>query len=387
MTSENRGSTECRWGIASSAVCVALLLSGVAPGIGCGNAGSSATTSASSTTGAGGQGGAPPAAPYSIHALASERIGSDSAKPNFQKATAAIDLKDGPFASVTLHVSLTSACYPFDNWKTDKPPAGQNWPADCDAFDRNFETALYPAGGTDGATGIELVRAITPFGGPMEITEDITDVANGLPGQHVISVVIPTYSDGAGKVSGSNGGWNVTVDIDVVPGPAPRNVLAVVPLYYDSDTLPAGPGPLAFTAPDGVASGHVDYRVTGHGGPNTGPGCIGPAEEFCKRDHHISVDGSEIAVVQPWRTDCAKNCTPTTYTGFQNPLTYCLQNPCGDMNSVKASRANWCPGTETPPLSWDVPATPGQHSFEWSIPKLLDGGQWRVSATYFAYGP
>lgn len=353
------------------------------------SSGASTTAGATSATssGTGGAGGAPPAAPYTLHALADARITSDSSQPNFQKVTADVDFANGPFEKVTLHVSVRSTCYPFDNWKSDPPPSGQSWPADCDAFDRNFETALYPAGAAPGTTGVELVRAITPFGGPLAIDEDITDVANGLPGPHRLEVTIPTYSDGAGKVSGSNGGWNVTADIDVVPGTPPRNVLAVVPLYYDSDTLPAGPGPLPFEAPEGVVSGHVDYRVTGHGGPNTGPGCIGPAEEFCKRDHDISVDGQVVAVTQPWRTDCVKNCTLTTYGGFSQPITYCLENPCGDPSSVKAPRANWCPGTETPPITYDVPATPGAHSFQFAIPKMLDGGQWRVSATYFAYGP
>jgi hypothetical protein len=346
---------------------------------------SGGTTSGATTSS--GAGGAPPAAPYTIHALDDVRIGSDSSQPNFQKATADIDLANGPFSSVILHLKLRSTCYPFDNWKTDKPPAGQNWPADCDAFDRNFETSLASPEAAPDAPRVELVRAITPFGGPLQIDEDVTDVANGLPGKRRLEVDITTWSDGAGKVSGSNGGWNVTADLEVVPGPAPHAVLAVVPIYYDSDKLPAGPGPLAFDVPDGAASGRIDYRVTGHGGPNTGPGCIGPAEEFCKRDHHISIDGQEVAVIQPWRTDCAKNCTPATYSGFSQPLTYCLENPCGDQNSVKAPRANWCPGTETPPLAFDVPPTPGAHTFQFAIPKMLDGGEWRVSATYLAFGP
>jgi Peptide-N-glycosidase F, C terminal len=357
----------------------------------CGSTNDTASTGATSTASVGvsagsGTGGSLPAAPISLHPIKDARIGSNSSVRNFQHATAEIDFEGGPYASATLHVQLKSTCYPFDNWKNDPPPANQNWPADCDAFDRNFETSLYPEG-DDKAIGVELVRAITPFGGPLDITEDITDVANGMPGVHQIRVEIPSYSDGAGIVSGSNGGWNVTVDVDLVPGTAPHNVLAVIPLYYDSDTSPNGPGPLAFDAPDGVTAGHVEYRATGHGGATGTAGCIGPAEEFCKRDHHISVDGAEVAVVQPWRADCAKNCTVTTYSNTSKPFQYCLENPCGDMNSVKASRANWCPGTETPPLQWDVPKAAGAHSFQWTIPKLASGGQWRISATYFAYGP
>ena len=352
---------------------------------GCGSGGDTDGGSSASSTGS----GQPQvAAPYTLDALSDVRISSHSEDANYQRADADVDFHDGPFESVTLHVKLTSPCFPFDKWKDDPPPSGQNWPADCDAFDRNFETSLdLPVADAPGV-GLELVRAITPFGGPLEITEDITDVANGLPGAHKLSVTIPTYSDGEGKVSGSNGSWNVSVSVDVVPGTAPRNVLAVVPLYYGSNTDPAGPGELAFDAPAGVASGRVDYRATGHGGGAQTAGCIGPAEEFCKRVHHISVDGAEIDTPSPWRIDCKDNCTAATYDGFTQPLSYCAENPCGDKNSVKAPRANWCPGTETPAMSWDVPAVAGPHSFSFAIPNLVvDGGQWRVSATYFAFGP
>jgi hypothetical protein len=370
------------WNFVSATALALLAVSGGAAACGGDGTGGSASTS----SGAGGTGGMP-AAPYTIEALDAARITSDSSMPNYQKATADIELKDGPFASVTLHVTLASTCYPFDGWKSDPPPAGQNWPADCDAFDRNFETSLHDPAADPAAPGVELVRAITPFGGPMQIDEDITDYANGLQGKRRLEVVIPTYSDGAGQVSGSNGGWNVTVSLDVVPGTPPRDVLSVEPLYYASDTDPAGPGPLTFHVPEGTASGRIDYRATGHGGAQGDSACIGPAEEFCKREHHISVDGAEVQVVTPWRTDCKDHCTLMTYSGFSQPFQYCAENPCGAIQSVKAPRANWCPGTETAPFQWDMPTTAGAHTFAFAIPALAMGGNWEVSATYIAYGP
>ncbi len=154
----------------------------------------------------------PPAMPYVITAFDDTRISSDGAAPNFQTVRTNIDLRDGPFASATLIVDLRSTCFPFEN--RAKPPAGQRWPADCDAFDRNFEITL--------DKDLELMRAITPFGGPQHLEIDITDVANGLPGAHALSTHITTYSDAAGMVSGSAGGWNVTVKVDVTPGEPPR---------------------------------------------------------------------------------------------------------------------------------------------------------------------
>ena len=62
--------------------------------------------------------------------------------PNFQKALAQIDWGDAPKAKATLHVELTSTCHPFTGWETNPPPTGENWPADCDAFNWNFEFVL-----------------------------------------------------------------------------------------------------------------------------------------------------------------------------------------------------------------------------------------------------
>src|SRR5207302_7962841 len=76
------------------------------------------------------------AQPYRLTPFANARINSQSSQPNFQRADAGVDFHDGPFSEVRLLVDLTSTCYPFDGWKNDPPPAGQNWPADCDAFDR-----------------------------------------------------------------------------------------------------------------------------------------------------------------------------------------------------------------------------------------------------------
>src|SRR5688500_4973109 len=139
-------------------------------------------------------------AAYAVPVFDAVRISSDAAQTNFQQAAAEFDFGTGPFTKVTLVVDLGTTCYPFDSWKDNPPPAGQNWPADCDAFDRNFELSLDPpADEKIGPPALELVRAITPFGGPLHLEVDVTDVANGRPGKHQLRVVIPTWSDAAGK--------------------------------------------------------------------------------------------------------------------------------------------------------------------------------------------
>ena len=334
---------------------------------------------------------------YTVPLLQKAAIVSDGSKPNFQNATGPVALAEPTFTSVKLVVDLTSACFPFSNWKTDKPPTGQHWPADCDAFDRNFEMSLIdPSVAPDAASAppaIELQRAITPFGGPEHIETDVTDVFNALHGApRTFKVIITTYPDGQGQVSGSAGQWIVDASLDVQPGPAPRNVLAAIPLTYTSVSDGGAAHPLPFTLPEGTTHAKIEYRVTGHGGgDSTGDtACIGPTDEFCKRTHTLTLDGQPLASVQPWRTDCTKNCTHVT--GDPNfPFVgsfYCKQNPCGDPNSVTAPRANWCPGTPTAPLSW-TPTTlnaPGAHELSYTIDKIGPGGSWRVSALVYAYG-
>ncbi|HEV3193881.1 MAG TPA: peptide-N-glycosidase F-related protein [Polyangiaceae bacterium] len=334
-------------------------------------------------------------APYTLQLLKQAAIVSDGSQPNFQNATAPVRLAEPAFASVKLVVDLTSPCFPFSNWKTDRPPAGQNWPSDCDAFDRNFEMSLEDPGakGAGAAAAIELQRAITPFGGPEHVETDVTDVFNGLHGAaRTFKVYLDTHSDSMGQVSGSNGMWRVDAHLDVQPGPAPRHVVAVLPLEYAYVTVGGTAHALPFTLPAGTASAKIEYRVTGHGGGTEGmndPYCIGPNDEFCKRTHTLTLDGAQLAKIQPWRTDCTKNCTMVSNDPSSPFGAYCKENPCGLPASVTAPRANWCPGTPTPPFSWTPAALngPGAHTLSYAIDPIGMGGTWRVSALVYAYGP
>jgi len=328
-------------------------------------------------------------APYTLTPMKRVRINS-TGSVNVRKATADLAFDKGPYAKVVMSVELESSCYPFTKWQSNPPPAGHNWPKDCDAYDRNFSFYLDPPKATGDPPALELQRAITPFGGPMTYDLDITDIANGLPGKHTLKVTISTWSDSKGKVSGAAGGWWVTAKFAFTPGTAPRKVLAVTPLVAHSYKDNAGKKVQAdLTVPAGVKTAKVEYRVTGHGGGTADSACIGHADEFCQRQHHVYVDSKELTdtkdkILAPWRTDCAKGCTLATASFGQ----YCKENPCGSISSVKASRANWCPGAVTPPIIFK-PAdllTAGKHTWGYAIDKVAKGGSWVVSATYFAYG-
>jgi len=229
------------------------------------------------------------------------------------------------------------------------------------------------------------MRAITPFGGPLHLEIDVTDLANARPGPHRLRVVIPTYSDSAGQITGSNGGWWVTVKLDTVPGTPPRDVIAAIPLLDHTYRAGDGEQRVELVVPEGTARGVIEYRVTGHGGaqPDGDKACIGGADEFCQRRHHLLVDDVEIAAPAPWRSDCDALCTLV-----QGPFgDYCAENPGGAITSVRASRANWCPGSLTPPLTYEPAALarPGKHTFAYRIDGVHEKGRWRVSAVYYAY--
>jgi hypothetical protein len=309
---------------------------------------------------------------------------------HFQHAVASVDLGDETLARATLAVSLGSPCFPFEGWTPESIPEGHAYPRLCDGFDRTFTLSLDdPADGADGPPGIELVRAITPFGGPLQFDADITDIANGLPGVHELHVDIQTWGDAAGLVSGSEGEWIVSARIVLEPGPAPRSVIAVVPLVFANQTE-AEPAPLAFTVPEGTGSARLEYRTTGHGGTEVpdDTACIGPAEEFCQRTHALSLDGALLGELLPWRTDCAALCTLTPYEGDSPPIAqYCAENPTGLPASVRAPRANWCPGSVTPPFVFESPelAVPGDHELSIALDTIAGGGLWTTSATYVAF--
>lgn len=327
-----------------------------------------------------------PTGPIERVVLDDVRISSWDTDPNFQNALGTFSFEGGPWAEATLIVELRSPCFPLDWVRTGAGvPDGHNWPEECDAFDRNFEVTLNDPNAEGDPPALELVRAITPFGGPMTIETDITDYANFLTGEQRLRVHITTWSDGAGQVSGAHGGWDVSARVELVPGEPPREVLAIVPL------LNVGHGPIEawpavdFEVPEGTTEARIEYRTTGHGGGSSAgqSACIGPADEFCRRYHHVSIDGRDLGVWQPWRSSCEDLCDLVS-----SPFEHCEQNPCGAIESVRAPRANWCPGDVTGPEIFEDASltTPGTHTFGHLIEGAGEGSYWRTSATYFAWG-
>ncbi|HVJ18694.1 MAG TPA: peptide-N-glycosidase F-related protein [Polyangiaceae bacterium] len=312
------------------------------------------------------------------------RVSSDDQAEYVRNAIAEVDFGADSVSRAVLKVELESPCFPFAGWQELEMPEGHNWPLTCDAFDRLLSVSLdEPAEGSDGPPGLELVRAVTPFGGPLSISSDVTDVVNGLPGTHQLKIAIDTWGDAEGRVTGAKGEWIVSISLELELGAPLRRVLAVRPLFLGSQTEPDSPA-LAFTAPEGASEGRIEYRATGHGLAEDST-CIGPAEEFCSRTHSLLLDGAVLDEFEAWRTDCAAYCTPAHDDTFDRD--YCAENPCGAAQSVRAPRANWCPGTVSAPrvLEGTGLAVAGEHELATTISELKEGGNWRVSLTYFAF--
>jgi hypothetical protein len=313
------------------------------------------------------------------------RISSHDTDEHFQKAETAFDFGHGPFEKVTLLVDLATSCFPFSKWSEDPPPEGHNFPPSCDAFDRNFELTLDEPKADGDPPAFEVMRAITPFGGPLHVEVDLTDLANARPGKHRMQAFIATWSDAMGLVSGAHGGWNVSARIELTTGTPPRKVLAATPLFNGNlgDTTPAATG--QFTLPEGTKQLRVELRTTGHGGTSvTDPKCFGPAEEFCTRQHAIEIDGQRVEGFEITRYDCGALCTLAT----EGELMYCTQNPTGLPASVRAPRAGWCPGSFTEPRTWMLSASGGEkvHTLEYAVDHIEAGGSMRASAVVYAIG-
>lgn len=321
--------------------------------------------------------------PVTVVVLDHAHIGSNPAMPDYQAASAPLPaLPAGTFQRATLVLDLATTCFPFSGWANDPPPAGHNFPPSCDAFDRLWETSLVDAANPT-ATGLELVRAVTPFGGPMHVEQDVTDVINARPtALSTLAVRIDTAADPAGKVTGSRGGWTVSAHLELVAGPPPAAILAVIPIRTGF-ILPATP-PLASMIPV-PAGGHrvrVEVHATGHGAGSVGPDCIGPADEFCKRPQQLTVDGVADAFT-PWRDDCASLCT-IAHDATKN-IDYCTENPTGLPASVRAPRAGWCPGSVAAPHVTTATPAGTQLAIGYAIPGLPSGASWDVSVAAFIY--
>lgn len=212
--------------------------------------------------------------------------------------------------------------------------------------------------GLDGGGELELLRGVAPVGGDIDWTEDVTDYAPLFTWTHPVVVTLET----------AEGGWEVDLSIIFEPGPPPREVRAVVPLFDETDVrATTDVAPVLVRMPSGAASAAVRYRYTGHS--TDGTGC----DATCERTPAISIDGTQRLELTPWRTDCAS---------------FVSVNPLEEPAVVGQARNGWCPGALVRTGVSDVtPWLTGLDlTFDTTIPEVdPTTGSWRVSAALVLY--
>jgi hypothetical protein len=227
-------------------------------------------------------------------------------------------------------------------------------PTACDPLPRVATVRV----GVDGGGELELLRAVTPFGGDADWTEDVTDFASLFTWTHPVSVTLDT----------AEGAFEISLSMIFEPGPPPRDVLEIIPLFDATDFTAASDSPVELARmPAGVGSAAVHYRFTGHS--TTGSGC----DETCERAPSISIDGTPRLELSPWRTDCAS---------------FVAANPGGEPSVVSLDRSGWCPGDLVHPGISDVtPWLTGLDLvFDMEIPEIdPTTGTWRASAALVLY--
>ena len=169
-------------------------------------------------------------------------------------------------------------------------------------------------------------------------------------------------------VSGSNGGWNVTrAHRRRCPAPAPRKVLAMIPLFDGAQTT-RDRRRRRFTSRSPAGTKTRAPRVPRHRARRrrrATPAASAPPRSSASARTRLR-RRRRARGRYPWRTDCAKLCTHRALRRRRTAAsTTASRTRAARSTACRRSRANWCPGALTPPLTWDAPALheAGDHTF------------------------
>lgn len=260
-----------------------------------------------------------------------------------QQISAEVTFPSAQYRSVQMELAVKSPC----------ESCGES---NCDPWDRIGNVSIEAVGAGGNRITVELLRFITPFGNSRTYSADLSAYGSLLRGRKTVRAYISTFV----------GQWTATLKLRFRRATLNPAVVATYPLFFsqsvrteNADTtvtldLPAG------------GRAKLAYRATGHN--VQGRSC----EEFCKKAHEIYVDGVLVETVVPWRDDCEQLLTV---------------NRCGLPQSVRASRAGWCPGDIVEPTYIDLgKLTPGSHTFRVRVLNIEpNGGYWRTSLDLRVY--
>lgn len=267
--------------------------------------------------------------------------------------------------------------------------------ASCDNYDRigNVNLAFVPKGDTtyrpDSVDRIEIGRYITPFMNKnrtpdtVPYTYDISNVAHllketSLTAQYDIWVELQVFgvpyaanTEVAG-CAGRNDVFYGSLDFVTNGTLAPENNNVLIPLNFQkelnnyaagaSDTIGQTKRTINFTVDQNLTDA-VFVLITSNHGANSG------GEEYNRRQHNISFDGTQVLTYKPGRTSCE----PFRVYNTQGNGIY---GPSPRTDAQWQSFSNWCPGdvidTRIIPLG---AVTSGSHTFVIDVPAAQFVGQ------------
>lgn len=207
----------------------------------------------------------------------------------------------------------------------------------CDDWDRlGYIQAKAPNG-----EWVEIIRYITPYGRACDHTLDVTDFASILQGNTPIRMYIDTWG---------TGGWKMDLDLTYEAGTPDHLYSTVQTVWHGNYNFgnPADLQPVDTVLIDpgvGVASASLRLVSSGHGWGNNN---TSNAAEFFHAVHHVNVNGTSFT------QDLWNDCNP---------------NPAGcspQGGTWQYDRAGWCPGSISPPHTYDLTPLLGGAPFELS---------------------
>ncbi|MEO6883530.1 MAG: peptide-N-glycosidase F-related protein [Bacteroidia bacterium] len=180
----------------------------------------------------------------------------------------------------------------------------------------------------------EIARTITPYGGYYNTSWshlyqiDVSDFVSLLHDSTQIRVYYQGYSDG----------FAVTCNFEMIKGIPPHKAYKTQNLWsgwfpYGDPVHPIGTYLLPQTVKIDSAESAVGIRVlqTGHGSDN-----VDPCSEFCSQNSYFKINGTTDFTKTIWRNTCGLN-----------PLLH-------QAGTWIYDRANWCPGADVYPFSFDL---------------------------------
>lgn len=222
---------------------------------------------------------------------------------------------------------------------------------------------------------LELVRFITPFGGPASYTQDVTSLVPFLQGKATLRLSLGTISKPA---------WKVTVTLQYTHDDAGYRRPAWADYVIQEDHVAADRNhfKVDVEVPPGLARPRLRIISTGHATDGTG------GDEFVSRTHVLRIDGQEVARWRPWAEEGGS-------LRKANPMSDRWNIQGRELWSSDLDRSGWRPGEVVEPTMIPTPElAPGRrHTVEIEIlnirPKdqLGNHGYWRLSVAAVADEP